>query len=61
MTKSYLQHGLWLITVHQSVEYKPGKPFSWFPEEVAGARYKTAKDLLKKQLGDVAKLKGNRK
>ena len=61
LTKSYLQHGLWLIAVHQSVEYKPGKPFSWFPEEVAGARYKTAKDLLKQQLGDVAKLKGNRK
>ena len=40
--------------VHQLVEYKPGKRFVWFPEE------ETDKDLLKKQLGDVAKLKGNR-
>ena len=55
------QKSYWVLWGHQSVEYKPGKPFSWFPEEVAGARYKTAKDLLKKQLGDVAKLKGNRK
>ena len=35
------------------------KPFSWFLEEVANARGKKNKDLLKKQLGDVAKLKGN--
>ena len=31
--------------------------FSWFPEEVANAR--ADKDSLKKQLSDVAKLKGN--
>ena len=35
------------------------KPFSWFLEEVANARGKKNKDVLKKQLGDVAKLKGN--
>ena len=34
-------------------------PFLWFPEEVANARRETDKDPLKKQLGDVAKLKGN--
>ena len=34
-------------------------PFSWFPEEVANARREADKDPLKKQLGDVAKLKGN--
>ena len=34
-------------------------PFSWFPEEVASARCEADKDPLKKQLGDVAKLKGN--
>ena len=45
--------------VHQLVEYEPGKPFSWFPEEVAGARREADKDPLKKQLGDVAALKGN--
>ena len=41
------------------IEYEPGKPFSWFPEEVANARGEGDKDPLKKQLGDVAKLKGN--
>ena len=34
----YLQHGLKLTAVHQLIEYKPGMPFSWFPEEVANAR-----------------------
>ena len=34
-------------------------PFSLFPEEVANARCKADKDPLKKELGDVAKLKGN--
>ena len=34
-------------------------PFAWFPEEVANARCKADKDPPKKQLGDVAKLKGN--
>ena len=55
----YLQHGLRLTAVHQLVEYEPGKPFSWFPEEVANARPEADKDPLKKQLGDFAKLKGN--
>ena len=41
------------------LEVEPGKPFSWFPEEVANARLETDKDPLKKQLGDVSKLKGN--
>ena len=36
----HLQHGLRLTTVHQLIEYEPGMPFSWFPEEVQmpGAR-----------------------
>ena len=59
LIKWYLQHGLRLTAVHQLVEYEPGKPFSWFPEEVANARHEADKDPLKKQLGDVAKLKGN--
>ena len=33
--------------------------FAWFPEEVANARREADKDPLKKQLGTVAKLKGN--
>ena len=41
------------------VAYEPGKPFSWFPEEKANARREAHKDPLKKQLGDVARLKGN--
>ena len=55
----YLQHGLRLTVVHQLIEYEPGMPFSWFPEEVANARREADKDPLKKQLGDVAKRKGN--
>ena len=54
----YLQHGLRLTAVHQLIEYEPGMPFSWFPEELTNARHKTDKDSLKKQLGNVAKLKG---
>ena len=46
LIKWYLQHGLRLTAVHQLVEYEPGKPFSWFPEEVADARRETDKDLL---------------
>ena len=36
--KWYLQHGLRLKAVYQMVEYEPGQPFSWFPEDVANAR-----------------------
>ena len=59
LIKWYLQHGLRSTAVHQLIEYEPGMPFSWFPEEVANARREADKDPLKKQLGDVAKLKGN--
>ena len=55
----YQQHDLRLTVVHQLIEYEPGIPFSWFPEKVANARREADKDLLKKELGDVAKLKGN--
>ena len=55
----YLQHRLRLTAVHQLIDYEPGMPFAWFPEEVANARRKADKDPPKKQLGDVAKLKGN--
>ena len=55
----YLQHGLRLTVVHQLIEYEPGMPFSWFPEEVANAWCETNKDPLIKQLGDVTKLKWN--
>ena len=56
----YLQHGLRLTAVYQLIEYEPGRPFSWFPEKVENARREADKDpLKKKQLGQVAKLKGN--
>ena len=55
----YLQHGLRLTPVHQLIEYEPSRPFSWFPEEVANAKREADKDPLKKQLGNIAKLKGN--
>ena len=59
LMKRYLDHDLRLTAVHQPVEYEPGKPFSWFPEEVAKVIHETDKDPLKKQVGDVTKLKGN--
>ena len=34
----YLSHGLRLTAVYYLIEYEPGIPFSWFPEEVANAR-----------------------
>ena len=55
----YLKDGLRLTAVHQLIEYEPGMPFSWFPEEVENARHKADKVPLKRQLGDLAKLKGN--
>ena len=45
-----------MIAVHQLVEYGPGKPFSWFPEDVSNGRREADKDPLKKH---VAKLKGD--
>ena len=54
----YLRHGLRLTAVHQLIEYEPGMPFSRFPDEVANASCETDKDLLNRQLGNVAKLKG---
>ena len=59
LIKWYLKRCLRLTAVHQLIEYEPGKPFSWFPEELANARRQADKDPLKKQLGNVAKLKGN--
>ena len=47
----YLQHGLRMTAVHQLIEYEPGMPFSWFPEEVANARREENKDPLKKTTG----------
>ena len=50
----YRRHGMRLTAVHQLIEYKPGMPFSWFPEEVANARREADKDPLEKQKGIVS-------
>ena len=55
----YLQHGFRLTTIYQLIEYETGMPFSWFPKKVTNARREVDKDPLKKQLGNVTKLKGN--
>ena len=47
-TSMYLQHGFRLTAVHQLVECEQGKPFSWFPEEVANTRCERDKDSLRK-------------
>ena len=51
LIECYLQHGLRLTAVHQLIEYKPGTPFSRFPEEVRNARCEADKDPLKKTTG----------
>ena len=39
----YMQHGLTLKAVHQLVEYKQGKAFSWFSEEIANTKHEPEK------------------
>ena len=48
LIKWYLTHGLRLTVVYHLVEYKPGKTFSWFPEELANAMREADIDPLKK-------------
>ena len=59
LLKWYLNHGMVITGVHHLIGYEPGRPFAWFPEEVANARRQADNDPSKKQLGDVSKLKGN--
>ncbi|XP_057290938.1 uncharacterized protein LOC130613641 [Hydractinia symbiolongicarpus] len=49
LLKWYLDHGLKVTAFHQFIKYTRGKPFAWFPKEIADAR----------RYGDTAKLKGN--
>ncbi|XP_057310306.1 uncharacterized protein LOC130648282 [Hydractinia symbiolongicarpus] len=55
----YLDHGLKVTAFYQFLEYERGKPFAWFPEEIADARRQADKDPDKRIAGDTAKLKGN--
>ncbi|XP_057292550.1 uncharacterized protein LOC130621260 [Hydractinia symbiolongicarpus] len=57
--KWYLDHGLKVTAFHQFIKYKRGKPFAWFPKEIADARRQADKDPDKRIAGDTAKLKGN--
>ena len=38
LLKLYIEHGLEVTAYHELLAYKPGRPFDWFPEEVADAR-----------------------
>ena len=38
LIKWYLNHGLIITAVHKIIEYKPSKPFKFFPIEVSNAR-----------------------
>ena len=59
LLKWYLEHGLKVTAYHQLLLYKPGRPFDWFPEEVANARRQADKHEDKKIAGETSKLKGN--
>ena len=59
LLKWYLDHGLKVTAFHQFLRYKRGKPFAWFPEEVADARRQADEDPDKRIMGDTAKLKAN--
>ena len=38
LLKWYIEHGLEVTAYHELLLYQPGRPFDWFPEEVANAR-----------------------
>ena len=59
LLKWYIEHGLKVTAYHLLLLYKPGRPFEWFPSEVAAARRQADKHDDKKIAGDTAKLKGN--
>ena len=55
----YLSHSLKVTAIHKYLEYKLGRPFWWFPEEVSQVRHNSDNNTALKQLGDTFKLKGN--
>ena len=60
LLKWYLKHGLEITAAYQRIEYEPGTPFAWFPEEVADARrggdIESLKEGLEKALNDKVEL-----
>ena len=59
LLKWYIEHGLKVTAYHQLLLYKPGRPFDWFPQEVANARRQADKHKDHKIAGETSKLKGN--
>ena len=59
LLKWYIKHGVKVTAYHKLLKYKGGRPFDWFPEEVAQARREADKNKDKKIVGETAKLKGN--
>ena len=59
LLKWYIEHGLKVTAFHEPLLYTSGRPFDWFPEEVAQARREADKHDDKKIVGETSKLKGN--
>ena len=55
----YLNHGLKLTAVYQTIDYEPREIFSWFVNEVANNRRKGDAEKDKALLAEVFKLLGN--
>ena len=58
LLKWYLKHGLEITAAYQLIEYEPGTPFAWFPEEVADARRGGDIESLKEAFEKALKNKG---
>ena len=48
LLKWYFNHGMVITGVHHLIGYEPGRPFAWFPEEVANARRQADNDPSKR-------------
>ena len=59
LLKWYIEHGLKVTVYHKLLKYKAGRPFDWFPGEVAQARREADQNKDKKTVGETAKVKGS--
>jgi len=55
----YVDHGAVVKKVYRTIDYNPGKPFTWFVEQVTEARQTGDVDRSKVQLAEVFKLLRN--
>ena len=60
LLKWYLEHGLQITAVHQTIDYIPQKIFHWFVQEVANKQRQGDAAKEKALLAEVFKLLGNR-